>query len=90
MVSQKAEQQNSKKVSPFTIISQIAQKNGIALSGKIVSPIQDPRQGSLRRKVVEGKDFVLEGEPLSQLSYFRENNSIGLGDNDNQYRDSGC
>lgn len=86
MVSRKGTQQHSKK-STFKTILKIAQENGIT---KVVLPTQPPLKGSFREKDVEGRDFVLQGESLSQLPYFKVDNSIGLGDQDNQYRNSGC
>lgn len=86
MVSQTAAPQDSKKISSFTLISMIAQKNGSPFSGKIVLPAKEPPRGSSRND--EG---FIDGKALNESQrFFRVDNSVGLGDQDNQYRDSGC
>jgi hypothetical protein len=84
MVSQTAAPQDSKKISSFTLISMIAQKNGSPFSGKIVLPAKEPPRGSSRNN--EG---FIKGEALNESRHFRVDNSVGLGDQDNQYRDNG-
>jgi hypothetical protein len=86
MVSRIAESQNSKRISPFTLISKFARENDIPFSGKIVSPTKEPPRGSSRND--EG---FIDGKALNESQrFFRVDNSVGLGDQDNQYRDSGC